>query len=112
MYPTAVAHQLRDRGHDVLAVSERIDLRSLLDAAVFDSAQHERRAVMTENVGDFVVVAGDADQRGQRHHGLVLIDPAEYPRGHDRTLGRLVTALDQLLLAHIGEEPTSVRHWL
>jgi hypothetical protein len=112
MYPTAIADQLCNRGHDVSAVSERPELRSFADADVFAVAQQEGRAVVSENIPDFSSIADAADQRGQAHFGLVLIDPAKYPRGQRRTIGRLVTELDRLLKGHPGDEPTSLRHWL
>jgi hypothetical protein len=112
MYPAAAAEQLRARGHDVQAVTERRELRSLADDDVFTAAQHERRVVVTENVGDFSRIADRADLRGTAHFGLVLIDPARYPRGRARTLGRLVTRLGELLDEHPGDPATSLRHWL
>ena len=112
MYPPSIAEQLRDRAHDVTAVTERIELRSLSDANLFALAQQEGRAVVTENVADFVPLADAADHRGEAHHGLVLVDPAKYPRGGGRTIGRLVRALDQMLAAHPMAEPTSARLWL
>src|SRR5919204_3635744 len=90
MYPAVVAEQLRRRGHDAVAVSERKELRALTDSAIFDEAHQDRRAVVTENVADYVPLAEDCDQRGRAHHGLVLVDPAKFPRGHRRTIGRLV----------------------
>lgn len=112
MYPAAIAEQLRGRGHDVDAVTARAELRSLPDAEVFAAAQAERRAVVSENIGDFSSIADAADQRGQGHHGLILIDPAKYPRGNRRTIGRLVTQLDRVLADHPRDEATSLRHWL
>lgn len=112
MYPPAIAEQLRDRGHNVVAVTERAELRSFSDSALFALAQQEGRAVVTENIADFVPLADAADQRGQVHHGLVLVDPAKYPRGVSRTIGRLVRALDQMLGAHPAAQPTSARHWI
>jgi predicted nuclease of predicted toxin-antitoxin system len=112
MYPPAIAEQLRRRDHDAVAVTERPELRSLSDPAVFAAAQHEARAVVTENVADFIPLANAADQRGQPHHGLVLVDPMSYPRGARPTIGRMVTALDRLLDEHQGSEPTSLRLWL
>jgi hypothetical protein len=50
--------------------------------------------------------------RGRSHHGLVLVNPAKYPRWNQRTIGKMVTALDRLLSAHPADEPTSLRHWL
>lgn len=112
MYPAAIAEQLRARGHDTEAVTARAELRSLPDDAVFATAQEERRAVVTENIGDFSTIADTADRRGSAHHGLVLIDPAKYPRGHPRTIGRVVAQLERLLNEHPRNEATSSRHWI
>ena len=112
MYPVAIAAQLRQRAHDVSAVTERAELRALSDEMIFALAQRERRAVVTENVVDFIPLVDAADQRGEAHHGLVLISPVKFVRGNKRTLGRLVTALDALLREHPEEEPTSPRLWL
>ncbi len=112
MYPAMVAEQLRRRGYDVSAVTERIELRSLADSALFALAQQERRAIVTENVADFVPLADAADQRGQPHHGLILIDPAKFPRGSRRTIGRVVTELGVVLDIYAKDKPKSLRHWL
>jgi nucleoside-diphosphate-sugar epimerase len=111
MYPRAIAEQLRTRGHDVVAVTAQPELRGLPDDEVFATAQQERRAVVTENIGDFSAIADAADQRGHAHHGLILIDPAKYARGNPRTIGRLVTELDRLLNDRRGDEPSSLRWW-
>jgi hypothetical protein len=112
MYPPAIAEQLRERGGDVEAVTARSELRGLPDADIFAWAQQERRAVVTENIADFSVIADGHDRRGQQHHGLVLVAPAAYPRGDARTIGRMVTGLDRLLGDYPETTPTSVRHWL
>ena len=112
MYPPAIAEQLRTRGHDVVAVTAQAELRALPDDSIFAAAQQEHRAVVTENVGDFCPIADAADQRERPHHGLVLVDPAKYPRGNPRTIGRMVTELARLLNDHRGDAPTSLRWWL
>jgi hypothetical protein len=112
MYTSAIAEQLRNRGHDPEAVIERTDLRGRSDADLFALAQHEQRAVVTENIDDFSGIADDYDQGGQAHFGLVLVPPGSYPRGNPRTIGRMVTALDRLLGEHPESTPTSLRHWL
>jgi hypothetical protein len=70
------------------------------------------RAVVTENIADFSDIADGYDRRGDAHHGLVLVDPGKYQRGHPRTVGRLVTELDQLLRQHPENGADSLRHWL
>lgn len=49
------------------------------DAELFAASQGERRAVVTENVRDFVPITNDCDARGTSHHGLVLVHPATFP---------------------------------
>jgi Domain of unknown function (DUF5615) len=112
MYTSAIAEQLRDRKHDADAVTERADLRARSDADLFALAQQERRAVVTEDIDDFSVIADDYDQRGQAHFGLVLVPPGRYPRGNPRTIGRMVSALQKLLGEHPESTSTSLRHWL
>lgn len=112
MYPSVIAEQLRGRRHDAEAVTERAELRALPDADLFELAQRERRAVVTENIDDFSAIADDHDLRGQAHFGLVLVPPSRYPRSSPGTVGRMVTALDQLLCEHPEETPISSRHWL
>ena len=112
MYPPVIAEQLRRRGHDADAVAARAELRALSDADLFACAQQERRVVVTENIDDFSAIANGHDQRGQAHHGLVLVHPRSYPRGEERTIGRMVTALDELLDEYPEGDATSLRHWL
>lgn len=112
MYPPALAEPLRRRGHDVAAVAERPELRALPDPDLFEAAQLERRAVVTENIGDFAAIASGYDQLGREHFGVVFIDPTKFPRGNRRTIGRMVRALDRMLGEHPGEGAASLRHWL
>ena len=112
MYPGTMAEQLRRRGHDTSAVTERVEFRSLPDAAIFAVSQDERRAVITENVVDFVPLADAMEQRGKVHYGLVLVDPAKFPRGNPRTTGRMVRELLKLCAEQPSDQPRSLRYWL
>ncbi len=98
MFPPTLAEQLRARGHDVEAVKEHAGMISLPDAVLFGQAQGQRRAVVTENVSDFVRLDGEYRARGQSHFGLVLTSNATFPRGQPATVGALVSALDAFLL--------------
>ena len=112
MYPASIAEGLRARDHDAVAVVERMELRNTPDADLFALAQAEKRAVVTENVGDFVVLANAYDGRGDAHYGIIFVHARRYQRVRPKTIGAMVTALDALASAVSGEQATSLRHWL
>ncbi|MDQ6804950.1 MAG: DUF5615 family PIN-like protein [Actinomycetota bacterium] len=93
-----IARQLRERGHDVVAVSERPGLRGRPDRVDFVSQPEEQRAIVTRDLGDFRPLLGDALRCGLATYGLVCI-PSRFPLNREG-LGRVVTALDSLLAAH------------
>jgi len=110
MWPPAVAGALRRRGHDVVAVAERPELRGQPDDVILAVAQAEGRAVVTENVVDYLPLAAERLTRGDVHAGVILTSHRRYPRSNPRTIGRLVSALDALLSAL--PEGTNLEHWL
>jgi len=55
--------------------------------------RRERRAIVTENVVDFVELHRSAVVSGMDHYGLVFTSPRGFPRTR-RAIGRLVRALD------------------
>jgi hypothetical protein len=112
MYSAAIAEGLRARGHDAVAVVERSELRAVPDVDLFAIAQAEARAIVTENLDDFIAIANDHDGRANPHFGVVLVSPHRYPRKQPRTIGAIVKALDALAAQHPGNEPASLRHWL
>lgn len=113
MFPPALADQLRKRGHDVEAVKERPGLVSLPDADVFARAQLDERAVVTENVPDFLRLDAHCRAGGQVHFGLILTSNATFPRGAAVTLGSLVRALDaRLRSGELPNGPASHVEWL
>jgi len=70
---------LRDgRGVDIVAIAERNDLRGLPDLDVFLAAQQEQRAIVTENVRDFRLIAREWEAKGIVHFGLVLTTNRRY----------------------------------
>ena len=110
MWPPEAAHQLRLRGRDVEAVVERPELRGKPDEVIFSAAQSEGRAVVTENVADYLPLAAARIQAGQSHFGLILTSNRRYPRHEPRTLGRLVAALDELMSGGLDEK--NLECWL
>jgi predicted nuclease of predicted toxin-antitoxin system len=97
MYAAAVAEQLRDRDHDVIAVSERADLRGRADEDLLAWAQTEDRALVTDNQRDFIPIHHRCIASGHDHKGLILTTNRRFPRGQPATTGKLVVALDQFL---------------
>jgi len=98
-YAPEIARQLRARGRDVLAVSERPGLVSRSDRLLFAAMADEQRAIATEDIGDFRPLVLEAAARGIDHYGLLCITRRRYPRSR-QTLGRVVAALDQFMAAH------------
>lgn len=111
-YPPSVASALRERGFDAVSVQEVADLRGVNDSDLFAEAQRRGRAVVTENVSDFLPL--DAEYRGRHrtHHGLILTNNRTFPRGRAATVGALVKALDELLRSAESDGPSSPVIWL
>lgn len=99
MYPAVIAEQLRTRGHDVVSVHEP-DYRPLEGAPDEDlvaAALAGGRAIVTENVSDFVRLETQALATGEPFPICVYTTNRQFPRGEPGTAGRLVQALHVLL---------------
>lgn len=110
MWPPEIAVQFRRRGHDVVAVAERPELRGQPDAVIFAMAQAEARAILTENVADYRPLAASELQQGRSHAGLIFTSNRRFPRHDPRTARRMVTALNEVLSN--GLEAANLEHWL
>lgn len=93
-----IARQLRERGHDVIAVGERADLRGRPDRVHFASLGTEQRAIVTRDLADFRPLLAEELRRSAKTYGLVCV-PRRFPLNREG-IGRLVRALDALLLAN------------
>jgi hypothetical protein len=102
-YSPEIARQLRTRGHDVVAVAERTDLVGLRDDQLLQLMAQEHRAIMTNNVKDFMPLASRAAQRAEDHYGLLFTSDKRIPRRSD-AIGRVVDGLDAFLQRHQGED--------
>lgn len=96
MLSGVIADQLRNRGHDVVAVVDDPAMTGLSDDEVLAVAVLAQRAVVTANIRDFIAL----DQRhravGRSHPGIVLVSSTTFRQ--DRSfVGSLVGALDKLL---------------
>jgi hypothetical protein len=113
MYTHVVAEQLRRRGHDVMSAHEREGLAAASDERLLDVAASEGRAVVTENIHDFMDLDAEYRRDGRAHFGVVLTSDQRFPRHAAGGIGRLVIALDAWLHEH-PEEATGESHiwWL
>jgi hypothetical protein len=102
-YSHLIATRLRDLGHDVVAVTERIDLVGLRDADLFALMAAERRAIVTENWGDFQRQLPEAATPGMAHYGLLFTSRRRLPRDTE-TIGLYVRVLDDFLARHPVED--------
>jgi hypothetical protein len=96
MHAPVVAEALRERGHDVIAVAERPDLRALADDELFVWASKESRRVVTENVKDFRRLFMRAEEGMLQRTTLLYTSSRSFPRSR-RNPGPLVVALDAWL---------------
>jgi Domain of unknown function (DUF5615) len=103
MYSPHIASQLRDRGHDVVSVTERSDLTGLRDAEVVARAAQEGRTIVTNDVGHFVPLFHEVLAASRDHPGLLLTSDRSLPRNR-AGIGRYVEVLDVLLAAHPDED--------
>lgn len=102
MLSPAIAQQLRDRGHDVQAISGHPMHEAMSDHDVIDLARTQGRAVVTNNPVDFRPLHHEAIvPGGPGHFGMVFM-PGSYRRTEADT-GRIVAALEAKLVEYPGE---------
>lgn len=101
-FPRRIAAELRDRGHDVVAVSESGDLRGLPDVELFEYASAGRRAVVTQDFGGFSVLLREAVVTETEHFGVIFVPRAVWSSIHD--FERLVDALARFLEERPAED--------
>ena len=110
-YSPQIAVQLRKRRCDVIAVLER-NWEQEDDESLLALCGGEQRALVTNNVSDFTVIARRWALEGRHHAGLIFTSDSSMPRGRD-TMGRYVTALQALIRANAGSQGFVDRvHWL
>lgn len=102
-YSRVIAERLRERGHDVVAVTERPGLVGLGDVELFPLMAAERRAIMTENWGDFQRELQNAAATGLTHYGVLFTSRRQLPRS-SRTIGLYLRVGGDFLARHPAED--------
>ena len=110
-YSPQIAVQLRKRRCDVVAIVER-GWEHEDDEPLLALCAGEDRALLTNNVSDFTVIARRWALQGRHHAGLIFTSDASLPRGR-ATIGRYVAALQTLIRANPADDGFTDRtHWL
>ena len=115
MISATVAHHLRADGHDVVAVQDDglEHLRGIDDCRLLDHAAEHRRALVTDNIPDFVRCHDRRLARGEHHYGLLLFTNDTFPRHrHDAFVGHVLAALRAELDGQPGDDGSSRVRWL
>lgn len=113
MYPPVIAERLRRTGHDAVSVIELPDLIGHDDAQVCDFAISDRRAIVTENAADFLVLVKQRTAVADAAPSLVITSNRTFPRHSRSFIGRAVRALAAFCEEHPDDDPEAgAVHWL
>lgn len=107
----SVARALRDRGHDVVAVAERQELRGVEDRQVLLAAEAEGRVTVTADVRDFIRLGFGRLPNQRWHAGIVLASPTTFPLSNDGS-GGLIRALEYLMTEKAAADLSGEVIWL
>jgi len=111
-FPPDIAKRLRERDHDAIAVCERPDLISAEDETLLAVSTAEQRALLTNNVRDFVPIATRWAGEGRTHYGLLLTSDRTLRRSRN-TIGTYTEAIGRLLRSHPADDALRDQiHWL
>lgn len=103
MYPARLARALRERGLDAEGVDERPPLRGLADEELLVIAAQEQRALLSENVADFMRLYGEWAAGRRAHAGIVIALSSRFSRTPDG-YEALVAAIAELCSQRPGSE--------
>jgi hypothetical protein len=110
MFSPTIAAALSEKGHDVVAVAERVDLRAMTDEELFGWAIANNRWLLTENVKDFRPILLRAMQTSAVTIGLLFSSSRTFPRSRQNP-GPLIDMLHRWLAA--GPPPAPLTEdWL
>ncbi len=110
MFSPVIARALHESGYDVVAVSERADLRAMTDAEIFAWAAAQGRWLLTENVKDFRPLLLRAVQADTPAIGILFTSSRSFPRSR-KNPGPLISALRAWLNTGPPESPIT-EDWL
>lgn len=108
MHAPSIAEALTKDSWDVVALAAEVSLRGMSDQDVLAHSAASRRALVTENVVDFVPLAAQWTGEGAVHAGLIFTNPRRFNRATTAYPGNLITALRRFL----NDPPIGGQSWI
>jgi hypothetical protein len=108
-YSPLIARGLRGRSFDVVAAVE-VGWEAEDDGPLLVLCKSDERCLLTNNVGDFAVIARAWQTEGRTHAGLIFTSDGGWPRSRD-TVGRYVDALAEVMTDNAAGLADRI-HWL
>lgn len=110
-YSPRISEGLRDRGHDATAAVE-VGWEAEDDEPLLTLCVRQGRALLTNNVADFVVIARRWQTQGRSHYGLIFTSDSGLPRSR-ANIGQYIKAIQKLMAENPGRDDFIDRtHWL
>lgn len=108
MHAPGIADRLTDESFDVVAVAAQPGLRGMTDADLLAYAANHERALVTENVADFMPLAAQWAGAGTAHSGLIFTHPRRFDRATLAYPGNVIAALR----AFVSDPPVTGESWI
>ena len=108
MHAPGVAVQLTGETFDVVAVATQPDLRGMADEELLAYAVTAGRALVTENVADFMPLASKWAGEHKTHAGLIFTNPKRFNRSTLAYAGNLIALLREFLT----DPPITGESWI
>ncbi len=108
MHAPRVAVKLTGEAFDVVAVATQPDLRGMADEELLAHAATEERALVTENVADFMPLATRWAGEHKTHSGLIFTNPKRFNRSTVAYPGNLIASLREFLT----DPPITGESWI
>lgn len=108
MHAPGIADSLIDESFDVVAVAAEAGLRGISDQDLLTYATVHERALVTENVADFMPLATRWGGENKAHAGLVFTNPKRFNRATLAYPGNVIAALREFLT----DPPIAGQSWI
>ncbi len=97
MHAPGIADSLAEESFDLVAVAADPALRGMPDEDLLTYATQNERALVTENVADFMPLAAQWAGAGKAHAGLIFTNPRRFNRATLAYPGNVIAALREFL---------------